>query len=84
MAKILRLPDSSTKQKIIKPIPAKSKKGSIVELMKMRTQAKGDSSIPPASRIYLYVQCPKTSNMDTLSVFFDKVCEVELMMRVTF
>lgn len=50
----------------------------------MRTQAKGDSSIPPASRIYLYVQCPKTSNMDTLSVFFDKVCEVELMMRVTF
>ena len=50
----------------------------------MKTQAKGDSSIPPASRMYLYVQCPKTSNMGSLSVFFDKVCEVKLMVRVTF
>lgn len=78
MAKTLKLPDSSTRQKIIKPIPAKGKKGSIVELMKMRTQAKGDSSIPPASRMYLYVQCPKTSNMGSLSVFFDKVCKVKI------
>ncbi|KAG0738028.1 hypothetical protein G6F57_012627 [Rhizopus arrhizus] len=80
MAKTLKLPDSSTRQKIIKPIPAKSKKGSIVELMKMRTQAKGDSSIPPASRMYLYVQCPKTSNMGSLSVFFDKKSSIGRML----
>lgn len=72
VAKTLKLSGNITKQTTRTVVPAKSKTGGMVELMKMKSQAKGDSSVPVASRIYLYVQCPKSSNMDSMSVYFDK------------
>ncbi|CAO3703626.1 unnamed protein product [Rhizopus stolonifer] len=72
VAKTLKLSSNITKQTTRTVVPAKSKTGGMVELMKMKSQAKGDSSVPVASRIFLYVQCPKLSNMDSISVYFDK------------
>jgi AN1-type zinc finger protein 1 len=63
----------SKKRKVIKSVPIKSKNGGMVELMKIKSQAKGNASIPASSRIYIYVQCPKESKLDSQSVYFDKV-----------
>jgi hypothetical protein len=65
--------DANKKRKMVKSVPAKSKNGGIVELMKIKSQAKGNASIPASCRIYIYVQCPKESKLDSQSVYFDKV-----------
>lgn len=57
----------------LKSVPVKTKNGGMVELMKIKSQAKGNPSVPTSSRIYLYVQCPKSSTLDSQSVYFDKV-----------
>lgn len=64
---------SEPKRQKIKSVPIKSKNGGMVELMKMKSQAKGSASVPTTSRIYLYVQCPKGSTLELQSVYFDKV-----------
>jgi hypothetical protein len=45
----------------------------MVELMKIKSQAKGSASVPAASRIYIYVQGPKESKVESQSMYFDKV-----------
>lgn len=45
----------------------------MVELMKIKSQAKGSASVPATSRIYIYVQGPKESKVESQSVYFDKV-----------
>ncbi|CAG8483929.1 233_t:CDS:2 [Paraglomus occultum] len=50
--------------------PKKSSK--LVELMKMKSKATGDSSIPRESRLYLNVSFPKDTNVATKPMFFDK------------
>lgn len=65
---------SESKKRKLKSVPVKSKNGGMVELMKIKSQAKGSPSIPTTSRIYLYVQCPKDSKLEFQSVYFDKVC----------
>ncbi|KAI8992212.1 hypothetical protein BDB01DRAFT_777510 [Pilobolus umbonatus] len=47
-----------------------------VEMMKIKSKAKGLSSIPQASRIYLNIQPPKESNMATQPVYLDKTMTV--------
>lgn len=66
-------PQPTKKRKVIKSVPVKSKNGGMVELMKIKSQAKGSASVPVASRIYIYVQGPKESRVDLQSVYFDKV-----------
>jgi hypothetical protein len=61
------------KQHKIKSVPVKSKNGGMVELMKIKQQAKGQANIPATSRIYIYIQCPKESKLDFQSAYFDKV-----------
>lgn len=61
------------KRKVITSVPVRSKNGGMVELMKIKSQAKGSPSVPAASRIYIYVQGPKESKVDSQSVYFDKV-----------
>ncbi|KAI8051830.1 hypothetical protein BDF21DRAFT_432197 [Thamnidium elegans] len=63
---------SEPKRQKIKSVPVKSKNGGMVELMKMKSQAKGSASVPTASRMYLYVQCPNGSTLESQSVYFDK------------
>lgn len=65
--------DTNKKRNVIRSVPAKSKNSGMVELMKMKSQAKGNASIPISSRIYIHVQCPKESKLDSQSVYFDKV-----------
>ncbi|KAL9552860.1 hypothetical protein PS6_004230 [Mucor atramentarius] len=65
-------PQPTKKRKVIKSVPVKSKNGGMVELMKIKSQAKGSASVPVASRIYIYVQGPKESKVDSQSVYFDK------------
>ncbi|KAI9361029.1 hypothetical protein BD770DRAFT_471031 [Pilaira anomala] len=60
----------------LKTVPVKTKNGGMVELMKMKSQAKGSSSVPVTSRMYLYVQCPKASSLESQSVYFDKKSSV--------
>ncbi|KAI8369658.1 hypothetical protein BD560DRAFT_397425 [Blakeslea trispora] len=60
------------KQKITKRVPAQGKNGGMVELMKIKSKAKGVTSVPATSRIYLYIQCPQEANMDSLTMYFDK------------
>ncbi|KAF1800279.1 hypothetical protein V8B55DRAFT_1545979 [Mucor lusitanicus] len=60
------------KRKVITSVPVRSKNGGMVELMKIKSQAKGSPSVPAASRIYIYVQGPKESKVDSQSVYFDK------------
>ncbi|CAG8534653.1 11436_t:CDS:2 [Paraglomus brasilianum] len=50
--------------------PKKTSK--LVELMKMKSKATGDSSIPHESRLYLNVGFPKDTNVTTKPMFFDK------------
>ncbi|KAG0194244.1 AN1-type zinc finger protein 1 [Apophysomyces sp. BC1034] len=53
-----------------------SKTSSIVELMKAKAKAKGNTSIPMASRLYLNVQFPKESNIASAPMFFDKTSSI--------
>ncbi|KAG2205297.1 hypothetical protein INT46_009789 [Mucor plumbeus] len=69
-------PQPAKKNKIIKSVPVKSKNGGIVELMKIKSQAKGSASVPAASRIYIYVQGPKESKVESQSMYFDKKTSV--------
>ncbi|CEI87660.1 hypothetical protein RMCBS344292_02070 [Rhizopus microsporus] len=80
VAKTFKVTTKIEKAQTIKPVPVKSKNGGMVELMKMKSQAKGDLSVPIASRLYIYVQCPKESFADSLSVFFDKKITVGRML----
>ncbi|KAI8987507.1 hypothetical protein BDF20DRAFT_270494 [Mycotypha africana] len=50
----------------------KKKSSSMVELMKIKAQAKGNPSIPPALRIYLYVQYPEETQLKEAPMYFDK------------
>ncbi|KAI7896946.1 uncharacterized protein EV154DRAFT_491300 [Mucor mucedo] len=74
--KVAKTFTSPTKKPKIKSVAVKSKNGGMVELMKIKSQAKGSASVPTSSRIYLYVQCPKESKLDFQSVYFDKLNSV--------
>ncbi|CAO3643447.1 unnamed protein product [Cunninghamella blakesleeana] len=55
------------------PPTKKVKKGSpMVELMKIKSKAKGINSVPMASRLYLYIQFPKESKLSLQPMYFDK------------
>ncbi|CEP13158.1 hypothetical protein [Parasitella parasitica] len=66
------VPQPPKKRKIITAVPVKSKNGGMVELMKIKSQAKGSANVPASSRIYIYVQGPKESKVELQSVYFDK------------
>lgn len=55
--------------------PITTKKGGMVELMKIKSQAKGQDNVPATCRIYIYVQHPKESKstVESIPVYFDKV-----------
>ncbi|CAO3639786.1 unnamed protein product [Mucor hiemalis] len=59
-------------------VPAKTKSGGMVELMKIKSQAKGLDNIPATSRIYIYVKHPRESKAseESLPVYFDKKISV--------
>ncbi|KAI8139732.1 hypothetical protein BJV82DRAFT_242346 [Fennellomyces sp. T-0311] len=65
-------PTTGTAKKVVKPV----KKNTMIELMKMKSKAKGSSSIPLSSRLYLHVQFPKECNRASLPMFFDKTIRV--------
>jgi hypothetical protein len=44
-----------------------------LELMKMKAKAKGDTSIPQASRMYFSVHFPQSIDRDPVPLYFDKV-----------
>lgn len=73
LAKTFSITTEPKKTKLKTVLPVKTKHGGMVELMKMKSQAKGSSSVPVTSRMYLYVQCPKGSSLESQSVYFDKV-----------
>ncbi|CAO3630697.1 unnamed protein product [Cunninghamella echinulata] len=55
------------------PPSKKIKKGSpAIELMKMKSKAKGVTSVPMASRLYLHIQFPKESNLSLQPMYLDK------------
>lgn len=56
-------------------VPVKTKSGGMVELMKIKSQAKGLDNIPATNRIYIYVKHPQESkaSVESLPVYFDKV-----------
>ncbi|KAI8646191.1 hypothetical protein BD408DRAFT_410357 [Parasitella parasitica] len=66
------VPQPPKKRKIITAVPVKSKNGGMVELMKIKSQAKGSVSVPASSRIYIYIQGPKESKVELQSAYFDK------------
>ncbi|KAG2218404.1 hypothetical protein INT45_011592 [Circinella minor] len=68
---------STSSKKITKPI---GKKNIMVELMKMKSKAKGSSSIPLSARIYLNVEFPKECNRSNQPMFFDKTIRVGRML----
>ncbi|KAI8082668.1 uncharacterized protein B0P05DRAFT_537948 [Gilbertella persicaria] len=72
LSKTFPMEAMNKKRKVIQSVLVKSKSGGMVELMKMKSQAKGTGSVPAASRIYLYIQCPKESKFDSLPMYFDK------------
>ncbi|CAO3673025.1 unnamed protein product [Umbelopsis vinacea] len=43
-----------------------------LELMKMKAKAKGDTSIPQASRMYFSVHFPQSIDRDPVPLYFDK------------
>lgn len=73
LAKTFTPPTIVKKKKVIQSVPVKSKNGGMVELMKMKQQAKGSSNVPLSVRLYVYVQCPKESKTPSLTLYFDKV-----------
>ncbi|CAI2174118.1 8787_t:CDS:2 [Funneliformis geosporum] len=48
------------------------KKNKMIEMMKLKSKAQGDSSIPVNSRIYLTVDFPSDSNVPNKPMFFNK------------
>lgn len=44
-----------------------------LELMKLKTRAKGDDGVPQESRLYFTVHFPDSSKKDPVPLFFDKV-----------
>ncbi|KAL1931692.1 hypothetical protein VTP01DRAFT_9835 [Rhizomucor pusillus] len=58
-----------------KAAPVEKPRG-IVEWMKIKSKAKGPSSIPLDSRLYLYVDFPKETGMEQQPMFFDKTSRV--------
>ncbi|KAL0076579.1 hypothetical protein F4703DRAFT_1798031 [Phycomyces blakesleeanus] len=57
--------------------PAVQKKGSLlVEKMKIKAKAKGDTSVPLNMRIYIFVQPPQESKKEHSPMFFDKTHRV--------
>lgn len=58
--------------------PITTKKGGMVELMKIKSQAKGQDNVPATCRIYIYVQHPKESKstVESIPVYFDKKISV--------
>ena len=73
LAKTFTSTTTPMKKRKIKSVAVKSRNGGMVELMKIKSQAKGGANIPAASRIYIYVQCPKEAKIETQPVYFDKV-----------
>lgn len=73
IAKTFTPAHSVPKKRKLKAVPVKSRNGGMVELMKIKSQAKGPANVPAASRIYIYVQCPKESKIESQSLYFDKV-----------
>ncbi|KAI9319149.1 hypothetical protein BX666DRAFT_1430198 [Dichotomocladium elegans] len=58
-------------------LAAKKKMNPTVELMKMKSKAKGQASLPLTSRIYLYVTYPQEHSQPAdLPMFFDKTIRV--------
>jgi hypothetical protein len=55
--------------------PAK-KSSKLVEMMRMKNKAQGDSGVPMQSRLYLQVSFPKGSGREPLPLFFDKTWTV--------
>ncbi|RHZ89417.1 hypothetical protein Glove_14g45 [Diversispora epigaea] len=52
--------------------PKKKKENKMVKLMVLKSNAKGDSSIPPDSRLYLTIEFPRDSNIASKPMFFNK------------
>ncbi|KAI9029727.1 hypothetical protein CLU79DRAFT_735692 [Phycomyces nitens] len=61
----------ASKQTVSKPAPQK-KKSVLVEKMKIKAKAKGDTSVPLSMRIYIFVQYPQETKMAPAPMFFDK------------
>ncbi|KAI8388129.1 uncharacterized protein BYT42DRAFT_223382 [Radiomyces spectabilis] len=51
------------------------KKNTMVEMMKIKAKAKGLTSVPLNSRIYLYVHFPKETHTEPQPMFFDKLAK---------
>ncbi|KAI9282176.1 hypothetical protein BY458DRAFT_486498 [Sporodiniella umbellata] len=71
VAKVFKLPNQPAKDKTIAP-STKTNTGNMVELMKLKSKAKGDPSVSVTSRIYLYTEFPSSSKMERVCVYFDK------------
>ncbi|KAI9246270.1 hypothetical protein BDA99DRAFT_267410 [Phascolomyces articulosus] len=68
---------SLSSKKVTKP---GAKKNTMVELMKMKSKAKGSTSIPLSARIYLNVEFPKECNRPAQPMYFDKTIRVGRML----
>jgi hypothetical protein len=66
----------SSKVTKVKTVAAKKTSGGKLELMKFKSKAKGVTSVPVNSRIYLYVQAPEEAKSISQNCYFDKTHSV--------